>query len=248
MALESRKQSLRAALAELLIATASELKEKNHPGWAYCVYNKETPLTSSSSTLHALIGGDISLAEYNHIMVEAGLLQKPLRSSFAHGASTDIWEAFCISYKITYCQPRVMNLSYIRAWDPKGKKVSLFLRLGTLSIDPKLQIKNEAEGLTKPPKLRSPRFLKARFMLKQISNANCIATTAKSVSPPPKPRILSLKHHLQRCPGNRRLRIYANCLVAKIKNNQPYPTFYHGGRQLVPLWRKLDRVASSNLK
>jgi hypothetical protein len=158
MALESRKQSLRAALAELLIATASELKEKNHPGWAYCVYNKETPLTSSSSTLHALIGGDISLAEYNHIMVEAGLLQKPLRSSFAHGASTDIWEAFCISYKITYCQPRVMNSSNIRAWDPKGKKVSLFLRLGTLSIDPKLQIKNEAEGLTKPPSFGHPDF------------------------------------------------------------------------------------------
>ena len=104
MALESRKQVLQAALAKLLIATTSELKDRKHPGWAYCVYNKTDP--SSLSTLHALVGGDhdaISHGEYKKLLQDAGLLKKPQRASYVHGVSDDIWEAFCECYKIKYC-------------------------------------------------------------------------------------------------------------------------------------------------
>jgi hypothetical protein len=152
MALESRKQTLQAALAELLIAAASELKDRKYPGWAYCVYNKTAP--SSLSTLHALVGGNnfISHDEYNQLLQDAGLLKRPQRASFAHGVSDDIWEAFCTSYEIKYCEPTVMNSSKIKAWEG-GKKESVFLRLGSLGIDPKEQIKGEAEGLRKAPTL-----------------------------------------------------------------------------------------------
>jgi hypothetical protein len=66
-AVASRKQVIQAALAELWIATASELKDRKYPGWAYCVYNKTA--LSSLSTLHALVGGDAITAhdEYNQL-------------------------------------------------------------------------------------------------------------------------------------------------------------------------------------
>ncbi len=65
MAAESRKQAL--LDAELLIATASELNDRKHPGWAYCVYNKTAP--SSNSTLYALVGGNAITThdEYNQL-------------------------------------------------------------------------------------------------------------------------------------------------------------------------------------
>jgi hypothetical protein len=114
MAVESRKQVLQAALAELLIGTASELKERKHAGWAYCVYNKIAP--SSLSALYALVGGNdfTSHDKYNQLLQDAGLLKKPQRASYAHGVSDDIWEAFCGSYKIKYCEPTVMNSSNIK--------------------------------------------------------------------------------------------------------------------------------------
>jgi hypothetical protein len=67
MAVESRKQVLQAALAELWIATASELKDMKYTGWVYCVYHKTAP--SLLSTLHALVGGnDITTHdEYNQL-------------------------------------------------------------------------------------------------------------------------------------------------------------------------------------
>jgi hypothetical protein len=169
MALESRKQALQAALAELLIATASELNDRKHAGWAYCVYKKETPV-SSDSTLHALVGCDIfSHDEFNQLLVDAGLLKKPRRgSSHSHGASEDDWETFCASYNIKCCEEKVMNSSVIKAWAPAGKKQSLFLRLAvTCGINPKEQIRGEVEGLITAPKLRSRRFQDARIMLKQ---------------------------------------------------------------------------------
>ncbi len=58
-----------------------------------------------------------------------------------------------------------MNSSKIKTWEG-GKKESVFLRLGTLGIDPKEQIKGEVEGLRKAPKLRSRRFQDARMWLK----------------------------------------------------------------------------------
>jgi hypothetical protein len=45
-----------------------------------------------------------------------------------------------------------MNSSKIKAWEG-GKKESVFLRLGTLGIDLKEQIKGEEECLGKAPKL-----------------------------------------------------------------------------------------------
>jgi hypothetical protein len=164
MAVESRKQALQAALAKLLIATASELNDRKHHGWAYCVYNKTDP--SSLSTLHALVGGDdISHDDYNQFLVDAGLLKKPQRAAFAHGVGEDIWEAFCGSYNIKYCEPRVMNASKIKIWEG-GKKESVFLRLGgAVGIDPKEQMKQEAT--IKAPKLRSTRFQDARMTLKK---------------------------------------------------------------------------------
>jgi hypothetical protein len=163
---ESKKQAIQAALAELLIAMSSELKDRKHPGWTYCVYNRTTP--SSLSTLYSLVcgNGDVSHNEYNQLLLDAGLLRKPHRASFAHGVSDDTWEAFCVSYKIGYCEPKVMNSSTIKTWEG-GKKESVFLRLGTLGIDPKEQIKGEAEGLIKAPKLRSRRFQDAGIRLKQ---------------------------------------------------------------------------------
>jgi hypothetical protein len=142
---------------ELLIATASELKDRKYPGWAYCVYNKAAP--SSLSTLHALVGGnnDISHDEYNQLLQDAGMLKKLQRASYTHGVSNNIWEAFCESYKIKYCEPTVMNSSKIKTWEG-GKKESVFLRLGTLGIDPKEQKKGKVEGLVKAPKLWSCRF------------------------------------------------------------------------------------------
>jgi hypothetical protein len=51
-------QVLQAALIELelLIVTASVLKDRKCPGCTYCVYNKTAP--SSLSTLHVLVGGN----------------------------------------------------------------------------------------------------------------------------------------------------------------------------------------------
>jgi hypothetical protein len=107
IAMESRKQIFQAALAELLIATVSEMKTRKYPGWAYCVYNKTDP--SSPSTLHALVGGDDTTShdEFHQFLQDAGLLKKPQRASYAHGVSADIWEAFCTTYKIEYWQERV---------------------------------------------------------------------------------------------------------------------------------------------
>ncbi len=129
MAAESRKQALQDALTELLIATASELNDRKHPGWAYCVYNKTAP--SSNSTLYALVGGDDTTShdEFRQLLQDAGLLEKPQRASYAHGVSDDIWEAYCASYKIEYCEPAVMNSSKIKTWGI-GKKESVFIRLG----------------------------------------------------------------------------------------------------------------------
>jgi hypothetical protein len=168
MAVESRKQALQDALAELLIATASELNDRKHPGWAYCVYNKIAP--SSKSTLYALVGGDDTTShdEFHQLLQDAGLLKRPQRASYAHGVSDDIWEAYCASYKIEYCEPAVMNSSKIKTWGI-GKKLSVFIILGgALGIDPKEQIKNELEGSMMAPKLRSRRFLDARMILKRI--------------------------------------------------------------------------------
>jgi len=53
MAVESWKQVLQAALPELLIATASEMKTRKYPGWAYCVDNKMD--ASSLSTPPAIV-------------------------------------------------------------------------------------------------------------------------------------------------------------------------------------------------
>jgi hypothetical protein len=94
MTSESKKQAIQTALAELLIATSSELKDRKHPGWAYCVYNRMTP--SSLSTLYLLVcgNGDVSHNEYNQLLLDAGLLRKPHRASFAYGVSDDTWEAF----------------------------------------------------------------------------------------------------------------------------------------------------------
>jgi hypothetical protein len=125
---ESSKQALQAALADLLLATASELKERKHPGWAYCVYTKDSQV--SSSTLHSLLDdGDISHQGYNQFLVDACLLKKPRQDLHAHSVSDHIWEAFCHTFKIHYCEPKVMNLSNIKAWGA-GKKVSAFLRVG----------------------------------------------------------------------------------------------------------------------
>jgi hypothetical protein len=99
--LESRKQVLQAALAELLIATASEMKTRRHPGWAYCIDKKTA--NSSLSTLYALVGGNDATShdEFHQLLQDgAGLLKKPQRASFAHGVSADIWEGFCLTYKI----------------------------------------------------------------------------------------------------------------------------------------------------
>jgi hypothetical protein len=158
------------------------MKTRKYPGWAYCVYNKTDP--SSPSTLHALVGGDDTTShdEFHQFLQDAGLLKKPQRASYAHGVSADIWEAFCTTYKIEYCQQAVMNSSKIKTWEG-GKKESVFLRLGTLGIDPKEQIKNELEGLMMAPKLRSRRFLDARMSLKRTIDKKGVATTATN-SPP----------------------------------------------------------------
>ena len=71
MTLEFSKEALQAALAELLLATVSELNKRKHPGWAYFVYTKAT-LQGSLSTLHSLIDDDMSQSEYNQLMVDAG--------------------------------------------------------------------------------------------------------------------------------------------------------------------------------
>jgi hypothetical protein len=165
----------------LLLATASELNERKHPGWAYCVYTKETQV--SSSTLHSLVAdGDMSQGDYNQLLVDAGLLKKPKRSSHAHGVSKDNWEAFCTNYNIQYCEEMVLNSSVITAWE--GRRDSVFLRFGTSGIDPKEQIKSELEGSTKAPKLRSPRFLDSRMRLKHKMNHDTwTATTAMASSP-----------------------------------------------------------------
>jgi hypothetical protein len=77
----------------------------------------------------------------------SSLLQKPQRASFAHGVSADIWEAFCLTYKIEYCEPTVMNSSKIKTWEG-GKKESVFVRLGgSLRIHPKEQIKKRVGRL-----------------------------------------------------------------------------------------------------
>jgi hypothetical protein len=75
-----------------------------------------------------------------------------------------------------------MNSSKIKTWEG-GKKESVFLRLRTLGIDPKEQIKGEAEGLIKAPKLRSHRFQDARMRLKQTIEIEGTVAAAKA-SPP----------------------------------------------------------------
>jgi hypothetical protein len=65
-------------------------------------------------------------------LVDAGLLKKPRWDSHAHSVSDDIWEAFCTTYKIHWCEPKVLNFSNIKSWGI-GKKLSAFLRLGGLS-------------------------------------------------------------------------------------------------------------------
>jgi hypothetical protein len=72
---ESSRQALEAALADLLMVAATELKDRKHPGWAYCVYTKTAP--SALSTHHSLVGGDISHHDCNQFLVDAGLLKKP---------------------------------------------------------------------------------------------------------------------------------------------------------------------------
>jgi hypothetical protein len=54
MAVESGKQILKAALAEFLITTASEMKTSKYPDWAYWVDNKMDP--SPLSTPPAIVG------------------------------------------------------------------------------------------------------------------------------------------------------------------------------------------------
>jgi hypothetical protein len=70
-----------------------------------------------------------------------------------------------------------MNSSNIKTWGV-GTKVSVFLRLGTLHIDPKEQIKCEVEGLITAPKLQLFRFQDARIRLKQAMAKKYIAPTA----------------------------------------------------------------------
>ena len=181
MTLEFSKEALQAALAELLLATVSELNKRKHPGWAYCVYTKAT-LQGSLSTLHLLIDDDMSQSEYNQLMVDAGLLKKPKQTSHAHGVSKDNWEAFCANHSIKYCEANVMNSCTINTWEIKRE--SVFLRLGgTSGINPKEQIYHELNGSTKAPKLRSPRFLEAKNRLKHKINHDAkIATTPTPLS------------------------------------------------------------------
>jgi hypothetical protein len=114
---------------------------------------------------------------------DAGLLKKLIRASYAHGVSDDIWEAFCTTYEITYCEPTVMNSSQRLKHGREARKSQFFLRLGTLGIDPKEQIKCEVEGLITVPKLWWPRFQDARMRLKQTMGKKVVATTATN-SPP----------------------------------------------------------------
>ena len=52
---ESSKQALQAALADLLLATASELKERKHPGWAYTVFIPKIGRSHHQRYIHFLM-------------------------------------------------------------------------------------------------------------------------------------------------------------------------------------------------
>jgi hypothetical protein len=70
-----------------------------------------------------------------------------------------------------------MNSSKIKSWEG-GKKELFFLRLGTLGIDPKEQIKGKTKGLHKVPKLQLHRFQDVRMRLQQAMAKKVTATTA----------------------------------------------------------------------
>jgi hypothetical protein len=116
MTLESAKEALQAALADLLLATASELEERKHPGWACCVCTKDTQ--PSSSTLHSLVDdGGVSQGDFNQLLVDAGLLKKPKQSSHAHGVSEDHSESFHANHNVKCCEAKGMNSSAVTAWE-----------------------------------------------------------------------------------------------------------------------------------